>query len=272
MTDKPNITDLNRHVQEVWDANADWWDSTTGPEGNSFHRQLIAPATDRLLDLHQGEIVLDIACGNGQVSRHMAELGAQVVGFDFSSKFLERARAHTHRTPYADKIEYRKIDATDESQLLSLGEERFDAAVCTMALMDMADIEPLLRTLPRLLKSTGRFVFSVPHPCFNNTGIRKVAELVDWNGDLVTTYGVMIARYVSSGPTRAIGIKDQPQPTIVIDRTLSELFGSCFRAGLAMDGLEEPTFPAGLEGHRGMSWENFHETPPVLVARLRRSR
>ena len=45
------------------------------------------------------------------------------------------------------------MDATDAAQLLALGAGRFDAAVCNMALMDMTTIDPLLRALPRLLKS-----------------------------------------------------------------------------------------------------------------------
>lgn len=270
MTEEPNNADLNRQVQEIWDANAEWWDSYIGPEGNSFHRELLVPATDRLLDLQPGEIVLDIACGNGQVSRHMAELGAQVVGFDFSSKFIERARVRTEGTSYADKIEYHIIDATNELQLLALGEGRFDAAVCTMALMDMADIEPLLRSLPQLLKRNGRFVFSVLHPCFNHSGIKRVVEEVDQDGDIVTTYGVTVIRYVGNRPAKGTGILGQPQAHIYFDRTLSDLFGACFKAGLVMDGLEEPTFPAGSVGGRMMSWENFRETPPALVARLRR--
>ncbi len=38
-----------------------------------------------------------------------------------------------------------------------------------MALMDMADIEPLFSALRELLKPGGRFVFTVCHPAFNST-------------------------------------------------------------------------------------------------------
>jgi len=268
MSNEQNNSDMNREAQAIWDANANWWDDYIGAEGNKFHRTVIGPAEERLLDIRAGEVILDIACGNGQFARRMADLGASVVAFDASPNFIARAQAHTEKTDHAGKIEYHILDATDESALLSLGENRFDAAVCTMALMDMAEIDPLLRTLPRLLKKGGRFVFSVTHPCFNHTGIRRVGEEEDRDGELVTTYGVKVIRYLSHGPSRGIGIVGQPVPQIYFDRTLSDLFGRCFHAGLVMDGLEEPADQTTSSTPRAFSWENFREIPPVLVARF----
>lgn len=55
---------------------------------------------------------------------------------------IENARARS--AAYACRIEYRVVDCTDNEQLLTLGERRFDHIVCTMALVDMAEIEPLV--------------------------------------------------------------------------------------------------------------------------------
>ena len=164
-----NPPDLAGKAREAWEKNAAWWDEYIGADGNAFHRELIAPSQLRLLDLSRGERVLDIACGNGQFAREMAQNGADVVAFDLSETFIERARQHTEAAGIAN-VDYRVIDATDEVQLRSLGAHSFDAAVCTMALMDIPTIEPVLTTLPSLLKPSGRFVFSVQHPCFNSNG------------------------------------------------------------------------------------------------------
>ena len=134
----PHAANLNANVRRIWDANAEWWDDRIG-DGNDFQLQLIEPATERLLDLRPGETILDVACGAGRLSRRYAELGAHVVACDFSAKFIERAR---RRTPAGADVEYHVIDACDREQLLTLGARRFDAAVATMALMDMAAIEP----------------------------------------------------------------------------------------------------------------------------------
>ncbi len=48
-----------------------------------------------------------------------------------------------------------------------------------------------------------------------------------------------------------------------------ELFGTFFRCGYVLDGLEEPTFKAKSESNRHPSWGNLLGIPPVLVARMR---
>jgi 2-polyprenyl-3-methyl-5-hydroxy-6-metoxy-1,4-benzoquinol methylase len=260
-----DVKALNQEARTIWNQNAAFWDERMG-DGNAFQRQLVGPATERLLDLHPGEQVLEIACGNGVFARRLAQLGAQVLASDFSEGMLERARART--TEHADRIEYRLLDATDEAQLLSLGQRRFDAAVCNMALMDMAAMEPLLSALARLLKVGGRFVFSVTHPCFNTTGCARMVEEIDRDGELITTYSVKVSRYRGLTQARGQGIIGQPTPQYYFERTLSALFTACFRAGFVLDGLEEPAFEQpGRE--RAIDWANYHEIPPVLAARLR---
>ena len=258
---------LRRESQAIWDRNADWWDEKAG-EGNQFQRILIGPATERLLDLRPGDVVLDIACGNGAFSRRMAQLGASVVAFDFSERLLARAKERTKE--HSDQIEYLVIDATDEAQLLALGTQRFDAAVCTMGLMDIATIEPLMSALGQVLKPGGRFVFSVLHPCFNSSdGITLVAEEEYRDGELQTLHSVKVSRYIRSSTHEGVAIRGQPVPQYYFHRPLSVLLGTCFEAGFVLDALEEPVFDEAAEARAPLGWANFKEIPPVLVARMR---
>ncbi len=259
---------LPGEVRTIWNTLAPFWDEVFG-EGNVFHRELIAPATERLLDIKPGEAVVDIACGNGAFSRRQAMLGARVVACDVSEVFIERAGARTAGHAHADRITYRVVDAAREAELLALGEGAFDAAVCTMALMDMAEIDPLLRTLPRLLKPGGRFVFSVLHPCFNTQRTTKVVTEEDRAGELVITHGVLVTRYLGLQPERGVGIPGQPVPHYYFQRPLGVLFGACFRAGWVLDGLEEPAFDGAVDNADLINWRRYREIPPALVARLR---
>jgi 2-polyprenyl-3-methyl-5-hydroxy-6-metoxy-1,4-benzoquinol methylase len=238
-------------------------------EGNEFVEILIWPATQRLLEVQPGERVLDVACGNGLYARRLAASGAEVVAFDFSQALIERARRRT--TDRAGRITYHVLDATDAVALQGLGERGFDAAICQMALFDIADIEPLMHALARLLRPGGRFVFSVMHPCFNSPHMVHMAETEDRDGQLTTVYSVKVSGYMTSSMARGAAIAGQPQPQVYFHRPLEALFGAAFAAGFVLDGLEERAFsPDHPHRHSAVSWGgNYSEIPPVLVARMR---
>jgi 2-polyprenyl-3-methyl-5-hydroxy-6-metoxy-1,4-benzoquinol methylase len=268
MSDNPILDsrDLNQEVRRIWDRNATFWDDKMG-EGNQFQRLLVGPATERLLEIRPGQLILDIACGNGVMARRLAQLGPKVVACDFSPALIEHARARS--TEYADRIEYHIVDATDEQQLMALGERKFDAAICNMALMDMMVVEPLFSALTRLLKPQQHFIFSVTHPCFNSSGTGKIVEEEDREGELVTSYAIKVTKYAELGTTRGLAIVGQPEPQYYFERTISTLFNACFQFGFVLDGIEEPVFDRSAEPSRPFSWANYHEIPPVLVARAR---
>jgi 2-polyprenyl-3-methyl-5-hydroxy-6-metoxy-1,4-benzoquinol methylase len=257
---------LNQETQEIWNQNAVWWDEQIG-EGNLFQKMLISPATESLLEEISGKVILDIACGNGVFSRRLAQLGAEVVACDFSEMLLECAKARTKE--HVERIEYKLIDATNETQLLTLGKRRFDAVVCNMALMDMATIYPLISALGQLLKVGSCFIFSVLHPCFNTNGCKMVVEEEDRSGELITTYAVKVSQYLRLPPAKGLGIIGQPTPHYYFHRSLSLLFNTCFSAGFVLNGIEEPAFDLKANGDRPFSWANYKDIPPVLVARMR---
>ena len=123
-----------------------------------------------------------------------------------------------------------------------LGTGVFDAAVCNMALMDIACVTPLLGAVRRTLKGGGRFVFSVPHPCFNTNGTTLLVERDDYQGDGSVSFSVRVRQYRGLPPQKGIGIAGQPQPHYYFHRPLQTLLGTCFAAGMMLNGLEEPAF------------------------------
>lgn len=272
MTNSGDIAALNAESQQLWDGKAVFWDEYVGAEGNAFHRVLVAPAVRHLLAMQPGERLLEVACGNGQFAREMAELGVQVLATDFSTVFLARARARSAQIApeVASRITYQQVDATDEEQLLALGTYAFDGAVCNMGLMDMPTIEPLMRALTQLLKPGGRFVFAIQHPCFNQNSAIMMAELHDNDGALQIVHAVKVSRYINPYGSKGAGIAGEPNPHYYWHRPLNDLLSAGFRAGLVLDGLEEPVFPPETQSKSVIGWGHFTEIPPVLVARLRR--
>jgi len=259
--------ELDNEARRIWDRNAEWWDDRIG-DGNAYQIELIEPAQERLAKIEPGMMILDVACGAGRFTRRMAEMGAHVVAFDFSERFIERAK---QRTP-ADvtNIEYHVADATDEAQLLEFGAGRFDGAMATMALMDTADIKPLFRALAALLKPGGWFVFSVLHPCFETAERRLFMELTeDDEGRMRRRGGVTVLKYLTPCSTLGEGSPGQPEPHHYFFRPLSVLLAAGFESGFVLDGLAEQAFEPGRGDGRALSTDNMPEIPPILVARMR---
>ncbi|WP_080903043.1 trans-aconitate 2-methyltransferase [Parabacteroides sp. Marseille-P3160] len=48
----------------------------------------------KLLDIHPGDTVIDLGCGNGALTMRLSEMGAHAIGIDASSEMLEMANSH----------------------------------------------------------------------------------------------------------------------------------------------------------------------------------
>ncbi len=269
MTSQRPDSEFPEHAEEnrrIWDANAEWWDDKIG-DGNDHQKVLIEPASERLLAVSAGDVILDIACGAGRFARRMAELGATVAAFDYSGKFIQRARK---RTSSDAPIEYHVLDGSSPDALLGLGERRFDKAVCTMAIMDIPEIDSLMGTLPRVLKPGGIFVFSVTHPCFHSSVNQRFLEMYEEEaGRHIIRNGIKVSSYLTPFAKRTEGIIGQPKPQFYFHRPIHLLLESCFSAGFVMDGIEEPAFPKPDKQRAGVQWNDMPEIPPVLAVRMR---
>ena len=259
---------LNEEGRELWNSKARFWDELHGDEGNLFHRRLIEPSVLQLLALKVGERVLDVGCGNGALTRRLAENGANVTAVDFSEEMIRLAKARSQGSSYS--INYQLADVTDKDALLSLGVERFDAIVCSMTLMDIPAIAPLFDAASHLLCADGRFVFATMHPAFNSNNPIFVQEKEDRDGVVTTATGVKIRAYLDLPPVKGSGAPNEPTPHYYYHRPLSELLSAAFDAGFVLDGLMEPAFrPEDADLEPGLSWIKLWQIPPVLTARLR---
>ena len=157
-----SIEDQAKASLESWSKNAEFWDSHMGVEGDFLTRLLKVPALEELLPLRPGLELLELAAGNGIYSRHAAAQGVSVLSTDGSVRMVEIASSRTAAEPsIAGKLEHRVLDLVDANQMEELAHRhdgKFDVVVMNMALMDVPDIGPLAKTLPRILKPGGMFV------------------------------------------------------------------------------------------------------------------
>ena len=144
---------------KAWEANAAFWDAQMGEDANAFHKEVIRPKVSELLEIQPHDLVLDIACGNGQFAAYLASKGAEVVAFDYSPNMIALARKRQKNNQ--EQISFHVIDATDRQALCTLKRPRaYDKAVCNMAVMDMPEIATLFQGVHALL---GKRMFRVCH-------------------------------------------------------------------------------------------------------------
>ena len=140
-TDEPEPTLVNQ---------ASRWSPTDYANNAAFVPALGGAALD-LLAAQPGELIVDLGCGDGVLTRRIMEVGARVIGLDASPDMVEAARS-------------RGIDAfVADAQALDLTQQafrfgQFDAAFSNAALHWMLEPLAVATGVYAVLRPGGRFV------------------------------------------------------------------------------------------------------------------
>jgi len=140
-----------------------WYDKKQGDIGDLWHRTLIDPTLLMVIGNCRRREILDLGCGNGYLARRFAKQGARVTAIDASPGMIKNAQAHDQKNSL--QIRYMQRDA---AKLDGIQDASFDLVFANMSLMDIKDAKSAIREVGRVLKTGGRFVASISHPCFDN--------------------------------------------------------------------------------------------------------
>lgn len=206
-----------------WDEVAADYHKSVGETGDSYHRTYVNPFIFNILGDIKGLSILDLACGQGYLSRILARKGAKVVGVDLSEKMIEIAQASEESEPLG--VKYIRCNSGDMSEIAN---GSMDCIVSTFGFHDIKEIETTIEECSRVLKESGKLVFAIPHPF---TYARRTQ---DEEG-----YYLKMRNYMS--------IKEIPHPkyketeVVAYHRPLSYYFEKLFSVGLQMIAFREIT-------------------------------
>jgi 2-polyprenyl-3-methyl-5-hydroxy-6-metoxy-1,4-benzoquinol methylase len=99
---------------KTYDDIAEWYDQWIGTHRMSEDPYF--PVAEALMGNVSGQRICDLACGQGRVARHLASVGATVVGIDFSSKLLEIARRHEDNDPLGITYVHSDVQRLDDQK------------------------------------------------------------------------------------------------------------------------------------------------------------
>lgn len=156
-----------KNIRKEWNDAAESWVDFVRKGKDYYRDELNNPAAFKLIGDVRGQVVLDLACGEGYNTRILARKGGRVVGVDFSDKLIGFARRQEAKESLG--IRYHMSDASD---LEEFSDNSLDLVACFMALQDIEDYERAIAEVARVLKNRGRFVFSIPHPCFETLTVK----------------------------------------------------------------------------------------------------
>jgi demethylmenaquinone methyltransferase/2-methoxy-6-polyprenyl-1,4-benzoquinol methylase len=141
----------------------------------------------RLAQLKPTDVVVDVACGTGDLSIALHQAGAQtVVGLDFTFEMLPRARAKSAPGKARRPPMYVAADATE----LPLSDGSADVVTIAFGLRNVQEPKRALAEFYRILRPEGRLVileFSEPsNPILRAANQFYTGKVMPWTATLIS--------------------------------------------------------------------------------------
>lgn len=144
--------------ETAWQNSSDWYDTLVGSSGHYFHDRIIWPKGLPLLNITAEDRVLDIACGQGVLSR-MIDGKIPYTGLDASHSLIKSAQ----KQKLSDRHEFILADVTKK---FPLNDKTYTRATIILALQNLAEPEKCLLEISRHLVNQGKLLIVLNHPHF----------------------------------------------------------------------------------------------------------
>ena len=234
----------------VWEDSARWWQEGFTEGADPEYTEQILPLVDAYL--HGADRVLDVGCGEGQLSR-LAASRATTIGIDPTAAqvvvAVERGGGPLYARAAAAALPFR--------------EGAFDAVVACLVFEHIADVDGAIAEVARVLTLGGCFLFLLNHPLLQtpNSG-----WIDDQTLDPPEQYWRIGAYLVEDETLEEV---DKGVFIPFIHRPLSRYVNAMAESGLLIEHMAEPAPPPGFLARAG-EYADAATIPRLLFLQARK--
>ncbi|CAF1493013.1 unnamed protein product [Rotaria sordida] len=167
------IEDRNNQLEsleEQWNKHAEDWNEWIGDDGDSNRKESSDIYLWKYIGNVDNKVILDAGCGNGYLTiKFVLETRIKrIIGVDLSSALIKIAKEDIDRRIKRDE-DHKKIELYHDSvtELKSIENNSIDLIIANYVLMDTPDLDSVIKAFERVLKSSGRVIIVILHPCFD---------------------------------------------------------------------------------------------------------
>jgi len=152
------------NVQQAYNAWSETYDSVENKTRDIEAKALRELVSGENLD------ILEIGCGTGKNTEFLQTKAKHLIGADFSTEMLEKAKAKIA----SDNVEFRQLDLRER---WGFADDSFDLITCSLALEHIENIDFVFSEARRVLRENGRFYFGELHPFKQYLGTKARFEI-----------------------------------------------------------------------------------------------
>jgi len=151
------MKDKKKTIYTSWEKHSKKYTALLEEKKSYFHEAIIFPKVLKLLQLKSNSKLLELGCGQGKFSRKLPKFTGYM-GLDASPSLINYAI----ETCKGLHVHFQIQDVTEPFDLNS----KFTHGLIILALQNMHNPESVIKNLGNHIKSKGKVVIVLNHPCF----------------------------------------------------------------------------------------------------------
>ncbi|MGQ0775418.1 MAG: class I SAM-dependent methyltransferase [Pseudonocardiales bacterium] len=242
----------NDASEKCYAENSGFWVKIIRERLDRYRSGLTDGAVLNAIGSGDGMAILDAGCGEGYLSRALAQQGARVIGLDACEELLESARRVEAESDLDINYYAGKVDN------IPIADGHCDVVVCNHLINDLPNISVPFCEFSRVTRKGGRLIILMLHPCFYGAHAERSSSRSYSTPDEYFRVRVVEQHFVVSEIV-------SPAPVKMWFRPLEEYFSELRKAGFFITSLTEPC-PSAAQLAADPWWrENFKRPLFMLI-------